>query len=370
MKSYINAIGTANPINTTPQLEIAGFMANALKMDEAERHRLNILYRASGIKERSSVLKDYSAQQGDYEFYPNAEELEPFPTVSSRMQIYQDHALGLSLQAIDATLAKIPAFNRNDITHIITVSCTGFYAPGIDIEIIESLKLPQNIQRTAINFMGCYAAFNAIKSGDAICKAYPDAKVLIVCVELCSIHFQKQKDDDTILANALFGDGAASFIMSAEPIGGLSLSVEKFYCDLAFEGKQEMAWHIGDHGFEMKLSAYVPEIIKSGIKQLTDNLLKELDIEREDIDLFAIHPGGKKILETIEETLGLSKLDNFHAYEVLRNHGNMSSPTIMFVLESLCNTLKESDNGKNILSFAFGPGLTLESMILRVNIIS
>src|SRR5699024_10541350 len=147
------------------------------------------------------------------------------------------------------------------ITHLITVSCTGMYAPGLDIEIVQEARLSPSVKRTAINFMGCYAAFNAIKVGDAICKAEAEARVLIVCVELCSIHFQKKKDDDNILSNALFGDGAAAIVLQSTPPQAASLALERFHCDLSFEGKQEMAWHIGDHGFEMRLSAYVPDMI-------------------------------------------------------------------------------------------------------------
>ncbi|MDQ3393861.1 MAG: type III polyketide synthase [Bacteroidota bacterium] len=365
MKSYINAIGTSSPEYTTSQKEISQFMAKAMKISEDEKPRFDALYRASGIKQRSSVLEDYSSK-GDYSFYANTEDLEPFPGTARRMEIYKAEALKLSLSAISKCIKNIPDFNIYEISHIITVSCTGFYAPGLDIEIIESLGLKGNIQRSAINFMGCYAAFNALKIGDAICNSVPGARVLIVCVELCSIHFQKVKDDNNILANALFGDGAAAMILSSTPMNKLNLYLKNFYCDLAFEGKNEMAWHIGDHGFGMKLSSYVPDIIKTGIKNLTDKLLENLNITLSAIDHFAIHPGGKRILETIEKELGITKDDNKYAYEVLRDYGNMSSPTVIFVLDALCKNLSPIADGNNILSFAFGPGLTLESMLLEV----
>ncbi|CAN5134181.1 type III polyketide synthase [soil metagenome] len=366
MKSYISAIGTATPEYTTPQLEIADFMATSLQMDEKEKRRLQALYRASGIKYRSSVLKDYSSTPGQYQFYSNTENFEPIPSVSQRMDLFKTEALKLGIIAVSQIFDEFSDFDKTKITHLITVSCTGFYAPGLDIELIEAMDLPKNIQRSAINFMGCYAAFNAIKLGDALCKADNKARVLIVCVELCSIHFQKLKDEDNLLANTLFGDGAAALLMTTQPSKGLNLFLENFYCDLAFEGKQEMAWQIGNYGFEMKLSSYVPDIIKSGIRQLTEKLLKNLHLSLEDIDKFAIHPGGKKILETIEKELGMSREDNKYAYQVLRDHGNMSSATIIFVIKALCKDLTEEDNHKRILSFAFGPGLTLESMVTQV----
>jgi predicted naringenin-chalcone synthase len=213
--------------------------------------------------------------------------------------------------------------------------------------------------------MGCYAAFNALKLADQFCQNNDNARVLIVCLELCSIHFQKKNDEDTLLANALFGDGAAAVIVESKS-EGLGFSLEHFHCDIVPSGKKDMAWQISDFGFEMKLSSYVPDIIKGGIHSLTQSLLSHLGMAREDIDLFAIHPGGKRILQVIEEELSMSKEDNQHAYDVLKECGNMSSPTVLFVLKNLMDSLSEKDHDKSILSFAFGPGLTLESMLLKV----
>lgn len=366
MQSYISAIGTANPLYITSQSKIADFMSSALSMDNEEKQRLNALYRASGISQRYSVLEDYGKKTEEYSFYPQNKELDPFPGIANRMKIFKKEALPLCLEAIKDCMAKQPGISAKDFTHIITVSCTGMYAPGIDIEIVQEMAMNPHVERTAINFMGCYAAFNAIKVANTICKAGNDAKVLVVCVELCSIHFQKHKDDDNILSNALFGDGAAAIIIQSEKPEGLSLSLEKFHCDLKFEGKQEMAWHIGDYGFEMKLSSYIPEMIRGGIAELTRELLQSFALAVADIDFFAVHPGGKRILETIEQELGISKDDNRYAYSILRKYGNMSSPTILFVLELLLSELRVEDVNKNILSFAFGPGLTLESMLLKV----
>lgn len=366
MSSHITAIGTAVPPHQIGQTQVADFMADVLDMDETETRRLKALYRASGIQNRYSVLADYNRSEGQFDFYGNDGRLEPVPPISRRMETYRRHASGLCLQAIADCTKRHPHFDKNRLTHLITVSCTGMYAPGIDIEIIEKLDLPTHIQRTAINFMGCYAAFPALKAADHICRANPDALVLIVCVELCTIHFQKDKTDDHLLSNALFGDGAAAVLVQGRPAAA-SLQMSSFYTDLVPVGKQDMAWHISDFGFEMTLSAYVPDLIEQGIGALTQNLLRHLPVTLADVSLFAIHPGGKRILEVIEKQLGLAPGANRHAYETLRDYGNMSSPTVLFVLKSLQASLQQSDNGKHILSFAFGPGLTLESMLLKVN---
>jgi len=249
---------------------------------------------------------------------------------------------------------------------LIVVSCTGMYAPGLDIELVKALGLPTQIQRLCINFMGCYAAFNGLKQADIICQSDPKAKVLVVCTELCSIHFQKENTDDNLLANALFADGSAALLVESSPRNGLNLKPVSFYCDLAPEGDQDMAWTVGDLGFEMRLSSYVPEVIKNGIKTLTHSLLDQISNSLADISYYAIHPGGKKILEVIEQELNLTREQNKPAYEVLRKYGNMSSPTVLFVLQEASKNLNGMDDKKKILSFAFGPGLTMESMVLEI----
>lgn len=366
MPPYINYIGTANPPHKIEQSTIGSFMSNTQNMNEKETRALNILYRASGIKTRHSVLADYqSTEHNNFEFYPKTQDIEPFPSVGQRMKLYEKEALPLALAAVKNALPN--DFSFQQITHLVTVSCTGMYAPGIDIELIEQLDLPTSTHRTAINFMGCYAVFNALKMASSIVKTDSDAKVLIVAVELCSLHFQKKKDADSLLANALFADGAAAVLVSDAPVAGqFNLAMEEFYCDLAFQGKNDMAWRIDDYGFEMKLTAMVPEFIRKSILELTQNLLAHLSLKISDINYFAIHPGGKKILRVIEEELGISKACNRFAYQVLKEYGNMSSPTVLFVLKELIDSLQEEDRNKNVLSFAFGPGLTLESMLLKV----
>lgn len=363
MSAYITSIGTANPKNKIEQREIAAFMAKNLQFDEARTRELEVLYRATGIGYRHTVIDDYTRKIGAFDFFPNTDDLEPFPSVSQRMEVFKRDALPLALDAINACDYH---FDNSAFTHLITVSCTGMYAPGLDIEITKHLGLSHSVQRTSINFMGCYAAINALKVAAQACTGTSDAKVLIVCLELCSIHFQKATNDDNLLANALFGDGAAAVVVQPAPEHDFSLELEAFHCDLATNGHKDMAWGIGNLGFEMALSTYVPDIIKTGIKKLSSELLQQLDLDIEGPDYYAIHPGGKKILEAIESELEISREDNAHAYEVLRKFGNMSSPTVLFVIKSLQDTLVQQDRSKRILSFAFGPGLTMESMLLRI----
>jgi alpha-pyrone synthase len=355
--SYITAIGTATPPHQFSQSAIADFMVKAMHLDEEEARKLRALYRATGIESRYSVLADYG-RSGDYEFYPNSGDLSPMPSTKKRLEFFRKHAVELSCASARDVMEKL---SPKDVTHLVVVSCTGLYAPGLDIDLIKALGLRPDIQRTCVNFMGCYAAFNALKLADSFCGNQPDAKVLIICTELCSLHFQNGNTQDNMLANALFGDGSASLLVEGKPRKGLNLKPEVFRCDLAMDGEEDMAWTVGDLGFEMKLSSYVPDIIQRGIKALTAKLLNGVDVS-----YFAIHPGGKRILEVIEKELGLSHSQNVHAYNVLKSYGNMSSATVVFVLEELCRNLNGVDHNKKILSFAFGPGLTMESMLLSV----
>jgi len=361
---YIAAIGTAVPGAPAPQQQIASFMIHANELQQDPARRLTALYRATGIKQRHSVLADYQLTPEQYQYFPNTPGLEPFPTVAQRMQWYRQHALPLSQQAVQNCLAQLPPSTATQITHLITVSCTGMYAPGLDIELVQALKLPSHVQRTAINFMGCYGAFPALKAAYHITQAQPQAKVLVVCTELCTLHFQKGNDDDNLLANSLFADGSAAVLVQAQkPPKGLAML--GFHAGLATEGQQDMAWNIGNLGFEMRLSAYVPQIIKKGIGQLTQQLRQNLNAHGT-IHHYAIHPGGKKILQAIEQALGISTSCNQHAYHILKNFGNMSSPTVLFVLQQLLQNTQARHNNQKVLSLAFGPGLTLESALFSV----
>lgn len=363
--SLITAVATANPDNRFSQPDIAAFMLKMMRLENGESARLRAIFRASGIEYRHSVISDYG-RTSKFLFYP--EDLtSPFPTTRDRLEIFREHALPLSVRACEKLFNDSDHISRSEITHLIVVCCTGMYAPGLDIGLVKALGLSTAVDRTAINFMGCYAAFNALKIADAFCRADPDAKVLIVCTELCSIHFQREGTEDNLLSNALFGDGSAAVIVEAKTKSRLQLHIEGFHNELSTTGLTDMAWTIGDLGFEMKLSSYVPEIIRKGIVGLASSLMKKISRELTDVKHFVIHPGGKKILEVIEAELNIPREKNRSAYEVLRKHGNMSSPTILFVLAEQIKKFTADDKDENILSFAFGPGLTMESMVLRIN---
>lgn len=360
-RSYITRIGTAVPAHKVRQSDAASFMSRTVARHNGQGRRIQALYRATRIQERYSVLEDFSRDEG-FTFFPDNPDLSPFPSTAQRMARYRREAPRLAAQAVRRALGDE---SLDDITHLITVSCTGMYAPGLDIDLVKELGLPGTVERTCINFMGCYAAFNALKVADAAVKARPSARVLIVSVELCSLHFQKDLGRDQVLANSLFSDGTAAVLIEGQPRAGWNYCLDAFHNQLIPEGEQDMAWAIVDTGFEMRLSAYVPNLLAGAAQEAVDALLRDLAVNPEEIERFALHPGGRRVLEALESALGIPKEKNATSYEVLAHYGNMSSATVLFVLEA---TLDQSDlrDGERVLSMAFGPGLTLESALLHL----
>ena len=370
MSSCINAIGIANPKYRIPQNDIYRFMVKAFNLNDNNASRLKQIYDHSGIEHRYSVIPDFGESDGKkYTFFSNTPNFEPFPGTKDRLQLYQLMAADIATAAAKNCIESLDEELTPKITHLITVSCTGMHAPVIDIELVEKLGLHRHIERTCINFMGCYGALNALKVADYICRADKNAKVLIVCIELCTLHFQKESTLDNWVANSLFSDGAAAVIVennSNRTGTGNCLTLDTFYSEFIHEAQSEMGWYVGNTGFEMKLTSKVSKLINKHIQSISDRLLHKAGLAFADISRFAIHPGGRKILEAAETALGFSSDANQSGYDILRDYGNMSSATVLFVLKKLLDDPNAID-GDNILGFAFGPGLTVESMILKRN---
>lgn len=359
--SKIRSIGTAVPRYKHEQDEILHFMTRIYAFNEKERRTLRYLYNQSGISSRYSVLSDYSEEPSAWEFYPPTENIEPFPSLEERMKIFNREAAGLSATAVRNCLENKMDLSR--VTHLITVTCTGLSAPGLDLQLMELLDLPKNIFRTSVNFMGCYAAIHALKLADAICRSEPSAKVLIVCTELCTLHFQQTANTDNITSSLLFGDGSAAVLVTGEDDGGDGFPLLGFYGEVMPKGKQDMSWELSSTGFAMTLSGYVPALIEEDFEKLVSHALEKQKISRNDITHWSVHPGGKKILQAIEKSLSLPKETFDTSYQILRDYGNMSSPTILFVLKEILAILDKSKK-QTVFGAAFGPGLTMETFLL------
>ena len=360
MSTFIQSIGTAVPRQAITQQDVLRFMLKAHRLNGEDAKRLELLYRATGIRKRFSVLKDYGLEE-NFDFFPDNQTLEPFPDTAMRQDKYRSEAVKLSKKA---ALSCLDGIDPLTITHIVTVSCTGMYAPGLDIDLVRELRLPLHVQRTAINFMGCYAAFNALKVADAICQSSSEVNILIVATELCTLHFQKEANEDNLLANALFGDGSAALLVTNRASANKSFRLDHAHSTLDPSGHEEMAWNIGNNGFEMRLSTYVPDYLEKSIGALIGKVND--NSKTSEYDYFALHPGGKRILQVLENELKIQPEQNSHSRSILKEYGNMSSATILFVLKSIWDHTGIDDNNKKILAMAFGPGLTLESMVFTI----
>ena len=330
--------------------------------DETIKRKIKVVSTKAAISYRYSVINDFSSDPEDYTFFPKNRFLEPEPNINQRMKLFKKYACDLSVEAIK----KIKDFDsiKSTITHIITVTCTGLSAPGLDIEIVKELQLSKTIQRSSINFMGCNAAILALKHANAICNSSIGANVLIVCTELSTLHFQKNYSDNYITTTALFGDGCATILVSfSRPKAPYypAIEIKSFNSALLHNGVDEMAWNISDKGFIINLTSYVSQLINGSIKEM----IESIGVNSNEIDYWAVHPGGKKILDDFKKALDLSPDKLKQSYDVLNNFGNMSSPTVIFVLKQIIESNKANKIGEKIFTAAFGPGLSIETMQLE-----
>ena len=357
--SKIISIGLALPPYEHKQDDILKFMQLVYAMNNVGNRKLKYLYHHSGIEYRYSVIPDYSREVNDWEFYPQTENLEPFPSLEQRIALFNKTAAPLSVTAIQECITGL--INGNEITHLITVSCTGMSAPGLDLQVMELMGLPQNVYRTSVNFMGCYAAIHGLKIADAICRSEKNAKVMIVCTELCTLHFQKEPTVDSIASSLLFGDGAAAVLVTNNEYNKPGLKLDQFYSEVITKGKKDMAWELSSSGFLMTLSGFVPELLEEDFNPLVTRALEKANIERNEIAQWCIHPGGRRILDAIHRSLSFTNGDLRYSYETLKEVGNLSSATILFVLKKIMNSGLTS--GQRVFGAAFGPGLTMETFV-------
>ncbi len=326
-----------------------------------EGRKLRFLYHQSGIDQRHSVLPDFLPEHPEKGTFFEA--AGGCPGLESRMERYLEKAPDLTVAAAQNCL-QTAGLEASDITHFITVSCTGLSAPGLELMAMEKLGIRPNAHRTAVNFMGCYAAIHGLKMAAAFADADPTAKVLIVCTELCTLHFQNAYEAESAVSAALFGDGASAALITGNAHAADGFVVQDFYSEVLWQGREEMAWNLSAKGFLMRLSGYVPDLLGADIAPLLDRALEKAKATRDQIGHWCIHPGGKRILAALEKGLQLAKSDLSHSYEVLRQIGNISSATIIFVLKEMwAEALAEKD--KKVFGVAFGPGLTMESFILQ-----
>ncbi|WP_009958012.1 type III polyketide synthase [Verrucomicrobium spinosum] len=369
MPAYIHHISTQVPGHTYRQSDIRDRIKSWTR-DLRTRRLIHNVYNRSGIETRASVLGDFEPDGASgpalYQTASSADGTTVLPTgTAARNACYSREARTLAVQVARQALNGAEGFSVADVTHIIFASCTGFTNPGPDYHIIRELGLNPGVERYTLGFMGCYAAFPALRMAGQFCEANPRAVVLVVCLELCSLHLQINDQPDSILANSLFADGAAAVVVSSRkpPPEIPAYRLQSFASALVTDGEADMAWDIGNEGFNIVLSSYVPEILGARVRALMEGILQRNGLKIEEIDSWAVHPGGRAILDKVEEALHLPATALRASRQILRDFGNMSSATVLFVLKEL---LDSADTPAALTcAMAFGPGLTVETAVLE-----
>lgn len=365
---YLHAIATAVPPTAYSQEAVREILLRGMEPGSKAARLLRRIYSHSGIDQRHSVVADF-ADGVEGLFLDTDLHTLKLPGTGARNDRYTSEARAMFTDVAARAIDAAPAIDRGAVTHVITVSCTGFFAPGPDFFIVRDLGLSPSTHRVHLGFMGCCAAFPALRLARDITIAEPQAVVLVVCVELCTLHLQPTDNIDKIIATSVFADGAAAAIVSArEPDRPdpeqRPLRLDSFSTFIPPGTEADMAWTIGDHGFDMVLSTYVPRILGAGVGAIVDDLLAPSARRRSDIEHWAIHPGGKAILDKVAEGLALPDGALDCSRSVLRRYGNMSSATILFVLQAFQRGgIQPSEL---MLAMAFGPGLTVESALISV----
>ena len=359
MSFDILGIGTALPTHTMSQDEASAMSADLICRDERESRLLKTMLRRSRVVNRHTCVPHGIA----YEWVGEdaAPSASPGPTTQERMELYAAHAGPLALEASAKALAE-SAVATDDISHLITVSCTGFEAPGVDVQLIDQLGLLQTTQRMHIGYMGCHGAINGLRVASALATSEPTARTLLCATELCSLHYRFQWDEERILGNALFADGAAALV------GGQVASGAQAICRLKATGsclvpdsRDTITWRIGNHGFEMTLSNRVPDLIRKHLKPWLAQWLASHRVPMSAVGSWAVHPGGPRILDAVDEALELDHEALAASRHVLEQFGNMSSPTVLFILQRLLATTAS----RPCVALGFGPGLMIEAALIE-----
>lgn len=362
MTARIVSIGTAVPATRLPQEHVRDLFAGQPGLDRLTRRRIHAAFGASAIEHRHTVIAELGGvvpHDGSAPRFLDDARTLLAPTTGERNDLYTRLAPALTAAAAAQALtdARIAAAL---VTHVVTVSCTGFFAPGPDYRLVRDLGLPTTAERYHLGFIGCAAALPALRLAARLAHSQPDAVVLVVCTELCSLHVRASDDPQQIVAASVFADGSAAAVVTSADVGRPGgLDIDRFGTALTDEGESDMVWTIGDHGFEMVLSAEVPRIIGREIRGAVDRFVGDDSPP----DVWAVHPGGRSVLDRVESGLDLDPRALEASRAVLRDYGNMSSVTILFILRALLGDDAVGD-GARVAGLAFGPGLTVESAML------
>ncbi|QDU09898.1 type III polyketide synthase [Gimesia aquarii] len=357
----ILGIGTAVPESYFSQSDSGQIAADYVGKDEQLKRLLPILYKKTKVKRRFSVTLNSS--EGDLRdrqklYRPLTSPEDNGPGTAERMRFFEEYASELALSAARQALEQA-GVQSEEITHLVTVSCTGMVAPGFDIDLVTTLPLKADTPRTHIGFMGCHAAINGLRVAEAFTKQDPLARVLLCSIELCSLHYQYQAEAEQVVANALFADGAAALVLGQNEKADSVWHLRDCGTEIIAGSRNMMSWRVGNHGFDMTLSPELPTLIEKQLRPWMERWLSEFQLQPEDIKSWAAHPGGPRILQSFQQAMNLTREDLSPSYQILEQFGNMSSSTILFLIKQL----QQSEATLPCVAIGFGPGITIESAL-------
>lgn len=361
MTFSMQGLGLAIPSRSLSQETAADHAVEMWGNAIGRAHAVRGLFRRSGVERRHSVLIDPSDDPEiiRQSFYaPSRDASDGGPSTCTRMERYELEAMPLGVRASEAALDNA-GVKPSSISHLITVSCSGFSAPGVDIGLIDRLQLPRGITRTHVGFMGCHGAFNGLRVAKAYAESDPQACVLMCCIELCSLHQQYSDDPQQIVASSLFSDGSAAVVGKSTSSAGAAWRLASQRSLVLSDTQDLMSWRIGDHGFWMSLAPRVPDVIREQLRPWVADWLRPLGLSVEEIPTWAVHPGGPRILSACTSALQIDDSAVDVSREILAQNGNMSSPTILFILDAL----QRRQAPLPCIALAFGPGLTIEAAL-------
>jgi predicted naringenin-chalcone synthase len=362
MKSYLHGIGLFQAENSMEQMKAAEIASELSGADARGTRRMNAVFRRAGVESRSGVsMIEVDGRLEHRWIAPRKKGWEPCPGTRERIDQFMEIAPEMACIASRNALQEANV-DPSKVTHIVTASCTGFASPGVDHLIIDRLGLPRGTCRTNVGFMGCHAAINALRVAMAFARSEPDAVVLVCCVEVCSLHFQGGETRDAMLANALFADGAAAAIVTGSPPNdGEGIVLDTTASQFLPDSTDLMTWTVTDDGFRMTLDPSVPDRLRQSVGGWVEKWLEAEELTIPEMGAWAIHPGGPQILDAVRDALDIDESMCVASRGILARHGNMSSPTILFVLDQLLRSAAPRPWGV----LAFGPGLGAESLLIR-----
>ncbi|OBI97474.1 type III polyketide synthase [Mycobacterium asiaticum] len=358
--AVIEGIATGAPARVVEQSDAAERVA-ALFVDPEQRERIPRLYHKTRISTRRMAVDPLDPTFDAFRRDPG--------TIRDRMNLFFQHAVPLAVEVSRRALASLP-YGPDEIGLLVFVTSTGFVAPGVDVALVKELGLSRSVSRVVVNFMGCAAAMNATRTAAAYVRAHPSMKALVVCIELCSVNAVFADDVNDVVTHSLFGDGCGAMVLGAsqvqQPLPPGHVVIRSNFTQLLDEAEDGIVLGVNHDGISCELSENLPDYIYRGVESVVAEVLRDNGLARADIDLWAIHPGGPRIIEQSARSLGLPAACAAQSWDILARFGNMLSVSLIFVLEQM---VRQADSAKSIstgVAFAFAPGVTVEGILFDI----